>query len=93
MAIAFLNKQEQNHEFTAKLWQQRPNDGKDGAIPGDARELLLLAHQLHTEGQKHSDEIKQREGERPEGEGHEVSSNAASPRNDHCEGVHPGQKS
>ena len=29
-----------------------PNDGKDGAIPGDARELLLLAHQLHTEGQK-----------------------------------------
>ena len=46
MAIAFLNKQEQNHEFTAKLWQQRPNDGKDGGIPGDAGELLGLADDL-----------------------------------------------
>ena len=27
-----------------------PNDGKDGGVPGDARELLGLAHQLHTEG-------------------------------------------
>ena len=33
------------------------------------------------------------EGEKPEGEGHEVSSNAASPRNNHCESVHPEQKS
>ena len=28
-----------------------PNDGKDGGVPGDARELLFLAHQLDTEGQ------------------------------------------
>ena len=46
MAIAFLNKQEQNHEFTAKLLQHRPNDGKDGGIPGDAGELFGLADDL-----------------------------------------------
>ena len=46
MAIAFLNKQEQNHEFAAKLWQHRPDDGKDGGIPGDAGELLGLADDL-----------------------------------------------
>ena len=46
MAIAFLNKQEQNHEFTAKLWQHRPYDGKDGGIPGDAGELLGLPDDL-----------------------------------------------
>ena len=46
MAIAFLNKQEQNHEFTGKLRQHRPNDGKDGGIPGDAGELLGLADDL-----------------------------------------------
>ena len=46
MAIAFLNKQEQNIEFTAKLRQHRPNDGKDGGIPGDAGELLGLADNL-----------------------------------------------
>ena len=46
MAIAFLNKQEQNHEFTAKRRQHRPNDGKDGGIPGDAGELLGLADDL-----------------------------------------------
>ena len=46
MAIAFLNKQEQNIEFAAKLWQHRPNDGKDGGIPGDAGKLLGLADDL-----------------------------------------------
>ena len=46
MAIAFLNKQEQNIEFAAKLRQHRPNDGKDGGIPGDAGELLGLADDL-----------------------------------------------
>ena len=46
MAIAFLDKQEQNHEFAAKLRQHRPNDGKDGGIPGDAGELLGLADDL-----------------------------------------------
>ena len=46
MAIAFLNKQEQNIEFAAKLRQHRPNDGKDGGIPGDAGELLGLANDL-----------------------------------------------
>ena len=46
MAIAFLNKQEQNIEFAAKLKQHRPNDGKDGGIPGDAGELLGLADDL-----------------------------------------------
>ena len=46
MAIAFLNKQEQNIEFAAKLRQHRPNDGKDSGIPGDAGELLGLADDL-----------------------------------------------
>ena len=46
MAIAFLNKQEQNIEFAAKLKQHRPNDGKDGGIPGDAGELLGLPDDL-----------------------------------------------
>ena len=33
-------------EFAAKLRQHRPNDGKDGGIPGDAGELLGLADDL-----------------------------------------------
>ena len=35
-----------NIEFAAKLRQHRPNDGKDGGIPGDAGELLGLADDL-----------------------------------------------
>ena len=46
MAIAFLDKQEQNHEFTAKLWQHKPDYGKDCGIPGDAGELLGFADDL-----------------------------------------------
>ena len=46
MAIAFLDKQEQNHEFATKLRQHKPNDGKDSGIPGDAGELLGLADDL-----------------------------------------------
>ena len=42
-----LLKENKNHN--------EPNDGKDGGVPGDARELLRLAHQLHTERKKHSD--------------------------------------
>ena len=37
-----------------KKYGDSPHDGKYGGVPGDARELLCLAHQFHAEG-KHSD--------------------------------------
>ena len=36
-----------------------PNDCKDCGVPGDARELLFLAHQLHTG--EYLEELKKRE--------------------------------
>ena len=37
----------------------QPDDGEDSGVPGDARELLFLAHQLHTE--EYLEEFKKRE--------------------------------
>ena len=37
----------------------QPDDGEDSGVPGDARELLFLAHQLHTG--EHLEEFKKRE--------------------------------
>ena len=37
----------------------QPDDGEDSGVPGDARELLFLAHQLHTG--EYLEEFKKRE--------------------------------
>ena len=61
MAIMFLGWTQMVSE--KKNHHNEPNDGKDGGVPGDARELLCLAHQLHTERKKYSDKIREEKKE------------------------------